>query len=83
MSKPKRPKVNVLYSVNLSGQEFDGPCDLTFFDIVQERGYFVVRYYGCCSVKTEQTFEDAKAYVRERAAFVLQKYKDSQPEETN
>ena len=78
MTKSKKVTLTVLYSVNLFGQEFDGPSDPTLYDVVFDRNYFVIRYYGCCSVKTEQTLEDAKNYIRERAAFVIQKYKKNE-----
>lgn len=71
MPKPKKPKVKVLYSINLSGKEVDGPCDLTFYDIIQDNKYFVVRYYGVCAVESCKSLEDAKNYVRAKSAYLI------------
>ena len=69
----KKPKIEILYSVDLSGNEYDGPCDPEFYTVHRESKRFIVRYYGICPVETTDTLEDAKAYIRMKAAHLINK----------
>lgn len=66
--RSKKPKVDILYSIDLFGRESDNSSDLTLYDIIRNNKYFEVRYYGCCAIKTVKTFEEAKAYIDHNTA---------------
>ena len=78
--KKKKLKPKVLYAVDLDGREFDGPANLTFYDVIEENGYYMIRYYGCCAVHTSKTLKEAKKYISEKAAHILAKQKGKQEE---
>lgn len=73
MKYPRNKKIIPLYTLDLFGKEYEGAADIPLYDIIQEKDIFRVRYYGCCAVKTTTTFEEAKAYIYERAAHLLNK----------
>ena len=68
LKKPKKQKDKrkPIYSVDLSKKEYDGSCDLAFFDVVLDSNFYIVRYYGVCAIYSADSLTEAKNFIWKR-----------------
>ena len=66
--KTKKDKRKPIYIVGLSKKELSEPSskDPTFYDIVQEDKFYIVRYYGVCAIYSADSLEEAKNFIWKR-----------------
>ena len=60
--KPKDPPV--LWSCDYNFNQQAGPCEYPLYTVQQDGRYFIVKYHGCCAVKSTFTLEEAKSYIQ-------------------
>lgn len=65
--KKQRDVVNVVWSVDNKGNEFESDFPkFCFYDVYEKGSRFVVRFYGACDIHSEPTLDQAKEYVRNK-----------------
>lgn len=59
----KKDKIEVIYTVDLEGREYDGPANFALYDMYKDKDQYIIRYYGCCPIKSFKSIEEAKSYI--------------------
>lgn len=66
MPKKKSTKLEVVYSMDYSYKEYNGPCDCPLYSIIPKGSWYSILYHGCCEVHSSSTLDEALSYIHEK-----------------